>query len=77
MVGHFQARISCIRVFAVSTFPTMVAQQLRKEAAEVEKALEELRQSNADAESTMKDIRDAWKERLENIVERLNSRFGG
>lgn len=77
MVGRFQARISYIRVFAVSTFPTMVAQQLRKEAAEVEKALEELRQSNADAESTMKDIRDAWKERLENIVERLNSRFGG
>ena len=44
---------------------------------ESKKALEELKESNANAESTMSDVHNKWKEMLQNIVEKLNVRFGG
>ncbi|CAM9482801.1 unnamed protein product [Ascophyllum nodosum] len=52
-------------------------EKLQKEVEESKKALEELKESNANAESTMSDVHNKWKEMLQNIVEKLNVRFGG
>lgn len=49
--------------------------QLKREVAEVEKELNEIKESNANAEERMQSIFDPWKEMLDRTLVTLTERF--
>lgn len=54
---------------------SLVSDQLKREVAEVQTVLDELKATNANSEEVMAGIRDTWLEHLKAVVSKLNIRF--